>query len=342
MRATALFISLLALISLSYGQDTIGLATCPTTVTAQNSACLSRSFGYVDTFDLSDSTFCADGFILTQCIDGSCINSDTSDALRLVVPQLFRPNVCPLCSSIPFILESSRAVCTMFGLNHLVPFNRSPNLCTPITGNGTVLLMTNFITLTALTSPTENYTAITGVRFDYHGCVVFSQTWNGRDAWSSDRVPTAGWFPHTIRIVQNATSVSISLAALNTDIIINKVGRFLAVSIGYGVRNSLTDSGACVSPTLASCTSEDLLLLPSPTTPPCTTVPAAFGRGKQKTMHIHHCTRTHGVNSVGCYYDLLVTNSSEFGQNAVGAATIDANLRALVGNGTILQDLNCK
>ncbi len=279
MRATALFI-LLALVSYSYQQD-VAVKGCPTAVSTLNRACISTTFGTVDTFDLSDSTFCAEGFTLTTCIDGSCIDTDTSDALRVVIPQLFRPSICPICSDIPFILESSRKVCTAFGLNHVIPFDRQPYFCgNTDLQNGTTLLATNFITLTALTSATEP--GFVGVRFDYHGCIVFSQTWYAKDVWSSDSVPTAGWFPHTVKISQNATQVSIALAALNTDIYITKNGKAMAVSIGYGVRSSTTDAGVCA--VAATCIAETNYIMPTPTTPPCTSIPLIFATGTTKVI----------------------------------------------------------
>ncbi len=287
MRATALLL-LLLFVKLSYEQE-LGLTTCSATTIAQNDLCLSATFGYyVDSFDLSDSNFCAEGFTLTQCVDGSCLHQEVSDALRIVVPQLFRPNICPICTDIPFIFETTRKVCTAFGLNHVIPFNRNAYLCPPT--NGTILLATTFLTLTAITSTERDpydtsteviWPGITAVRFDYHGCAVFSRTWHGKDEWSSDPIQTAGWFPHTIRMTQNSTVVAITLPALNTDILITKNGQYLAVSVGYGVRSSTLDAGVCVD--ASTCVAEALLGLSPPITSPCTSTPALFGPGRAPT-----------------------------------------------------------
>ena len=293
MRATLLLFFLLALIKFSYQQDAVGLNTCSSTNIAHNQQCLSSTFAYsVDSYDLSRLTFCADAVTLTQCIDASCLQQNVIDVLQVVIPQVFRPNICPICSDIPFIFETTRKVCTAFGLNHVIPFSRNSAYSCPAT-NSTILLATNFLTLTAITDTAKDpydtstqviWPGITAVRFDYHGCAVFSRTWQGKEDWSSDSIPTAGWFPHTIRITQNSTQVAIKLPALNTDIFITKNGRYLAVSVGYGVRSSTFDMGVCVD--TMTCTRSDVLGWPAPTTPPCTNTPALFGSGRAPILQI--------------------------------------------------------
>jgi hypothetical protein len=101
---------------------------------------------------------------------------------------------------------------------------------------------------------------------------VFSRTWFGRDEWEQRRIPTQGYFPHTIHITQNSTHSLIRFPILNTEIILRKSGRYMAV----GITTPLTSvgSGACVS---TICPLLDTSI--APVTSPCPSLPLIFQSG---------------------------------------------------------------
>lgn len=279
--STTTAVLLFILVSYSLQQDAI-TGQCDPLVQSINDYCLSATgFSYASPDDITNFGFCAYGLAFTQCIDASCMSQTVVSAAQLVVPALNRPNICPDCYDEPKVVTDLKQTCTVWGAGHVVPFTRQPETCGIATNSSFVIFSNLHFTLTAESNSTI-YAAtpgITGIKFEYHYCAIFSRTWRRADGWRAERVATQGWFPHTIHITQNTTQVLIELPALNTEIIISAPSgsNLLAVSITTGVRystNTISLGGVCMS---NYCTLDSSVFASIPS---CASYPTEFQRGK--------------------------------------------------------------
>lgn len=302
MGTTTAFI-IFILIGFSYQQDAVDISVggCASEINTINQQC-------VDRFPInpSASSFCDAAFSLSQCLDSSCLEPNYRGTIRSFVPPLMRPGSCPICSTIPSVVSTSRKSCSVWGLYHVIDFNSDVVLCPR--ANSTILLNNTYFTITALTNTTVDdrvtsgilYPAITGIRLDYHGCAVYSRTWLSKDDWDTRRIPAQGWFPHLITITQNTTEAVVNLLGVNTDFIIRKSGRYMSISIRTGL--SEVSDGVCA--VNGQCTEEGSVVgYPiAATSAPCTALPTEFQLGTKQIR-----ANLKKWNSAMCTYFILIS-----------------------------------
>ena len=270
--STTTAVLLFILVGYSLQQDGITL-TCDYFVQSVNDYCLSTSgFTYFETEDATLYGFCSRAVAFTQCVDASCMSSTVQAAVTGVVPALNRPNMCSVCYDQPKAVQEQKQTCTVWGYNHVVPFNRKPETCV---GNTSFIIFSSaYFTLTAESSPfSPFFYYLTSVRFDYHLCAVYSKTW--KVGWTEETIQTQGWFPHLIKITQNITSVFIELPAINTEILIS-AGAQLIVTVSTGLAQIGAQGGVCTSNT---CSLDDTIIATQPTSA-CSSYPKEFRLGK--------------------------------------------------------------
>jgi hypothetical protein len=312
---------LFILVGYSLQQDAVDNVQCDLLTQVTNDYCLSTTgFTSVDSDELTEYGFCSDALALTQCIDASCMSRSVREAVQTVVPALNRAHICPACYDEPVIVSAPKETCTVWGQHHVVPFDRQPETC--LTGNSSYVIFSNlYFTLTAESNSTYGVVGISGVRFDYISCAVFSRTWRKAGGWNQELIPTQGWFPHTIHITQNSTHVLIELPALNTEILIVASASTMSVSVSTGI--SLFGSSA-LGVCMGYCTS-DYVLYPGTPLAPCTAYPTEFRQGKQLIKFVLDSETSLTIYLLlACMYDLI--NAITPSTSLVAAVAIDTEL----------------